>query len=65
MNSYPLLDEAQVSLEQNAKTSRSVRNSAQKWESLKEEVRQIYIEQDSTLAITIQTIEAKHGLKAR
>ena len=45
--------------------SRKAQNSAQQWESLKAEIRKIYIDQDNTLATTMQKIEADHGFKAR
>ena len=35
------------------------------WESVKTEIEQLYIDQDQTLATTMQVIEKTHGLKAR
>lgn len=65
MNSLPLLNAAEMPPNQPTKFSHSVQNRLEIWESLKEEIRQIYIDQDNTLAMTMQSIEANHGLKAR
>ncbi|KAN0102872.1 hypothetical protein V8E51_011185 [Hyaloscypha variabilis] len=37
----------------------------QEWELVKAEIEQLYIDQDKTLAATMQIIEENHGLKAR
>lgn len=44
--------------------SRKAQNSAQNWGSLKAEIRKIYIDEDNTLASTMQKIEADYGFKA-
>lgn len=44
--------------------SRKAQNSAQNWGSLKAEIRKIYIDDDNTLANTMQKIEADYGFKA-
>jgi hypothetical protein len=44
--------------------SRKAQNSAQNWASLKAEIRKIYIDEDHTLANTMQKIEADYGFKA-
>lgn len=46
------------------KASRKIRNSARQWETLKEEIRQVYICQYKALAMTMQKIEANPGFKA-
>ncbi|TVY33465.1 hypothetical protein LOCC1_G007635 [Lachnellula occidentalis] len=46
-----------------AKSSRLIKND-QKWNSLKEEIRRIYMAEDKTLPVTMNTIEVKHGFKA-
>jgi hypothetical protein len=44
--------------------SRKAQNSAQNWGSLKAEIRKIYLDEDNTLANTMQKIEADYGFKA-
>jgi hypothetical protein len=51
--------------DQPPKAVRKARNHPQQWESLKEAIRQIYIDQDNTLGTTMQIVEAKHGFTAR
>jgi hypothetical protein len=50
---------------QPTKASRRARNHPQQWDSLKGAIRQIYLDQDNTLGMTMQIIEAKHGFTAR
>jgi len=46
-------------------STKAGRVSNQEWDSVKPEIENLYIDQDQTLAATMQKIEADHGLKAR
>ncbi|KAE9374329.1 hypothetical protein N431DRAFT_455105 [Stipitochalara longipes BDJ] len=50
---------------QNHNSTKAIRATDQEWESVKTEIEQLYIDQDKTLAATMQMIEENHGLKAR
>ncbi len=67
MASLTLTQEALMSLDfqQDANTSKTGRISNEKWDSIKKEIRQIYIDQDNTLSTTMRTIEERYALKAR
>jgi hypothetical protein len=46
-------------------SSKGSRVTNEEWESVKAETEHIYIDQDHTLAATMETILHKHGLVAR
>ncbi|KAE9374326.1 hypothetical protein N431DRAFT_556656 [Stipitochalara longipes BDJ] len=64
VNHLTTLSEAQAPVNQLSKHTHKSRNSAQQWASFKEEIRDIYINQDNTLATTMQMVEANHGFRA-
>jgi len=47
-----------------SKTSRLSKND-EKWNYLKEQIRRLYVEGKNTLPATMQSIEERHGFKAR
>jgi predicted RNA-binding protein (virulence factor B family) len=46
-------------------SSKGSRVTNEEWESVKTETEYIYIDQDHTLAATMETIQSKYGLVAR
>jgi hypothetical protein len=54
-----------LDFQQDANTSKAGRIGNDKWDSIKEEIHQIYIDQDNTLSTTMRTIEERYALKAR
>jgi hypothetical protein len=53
-----------VGVEQSSRSSRLLRNN-QKWDSLKEEIRRLYVLEGENLATTMGVIEKTHGFNAR
>jgi len=51
-------------IEQPSSSSRLAKNN-QKWNSLKGKIRELYMTEDKTLAVTMGTMEKEHGFKAR
>jgi len=59
-------EESSFSLEsRDNSSSKGSRVTNEEWESVKAETEHIYIDQDHTLAATMETIQYKHGLVAR
>lgn len=65
-NEHDQRQEAQptIKTEEPSKSSRLIK-SDQKWDSVKEEIRRIYMAEDNTLPVTRNVIEVRHGFKAR